>query len=272
MTGVKKDLPTGFRRIKAIAAGEKISHADDSGDIDIGRLFEAKIVGFVKKPGTNEPLTYLAKENKQAYIYKIRILEKSDESTFGNEFLPDPLNEVQMTSLMENNPQPMEEMRNFLLNLHPEGVFLQEGDASEIPKINDTVIASTEKIQGRFILTKKFGTMAQKDGGYDPLFESGPAGPREIVEFEGNGVPVTDSPGVFLRDEGVKWDCLDSEVKRAVESIAEKTGMSITVTSGFRDVADAAAVGSSNKSQHTYGQAVDIRTRDKTEEELNLIK
>lgn len=271
MTGVKRDEPLGFRRIKAIASGEKISHNDDSGDVDIGRLFEARIVGIVKKEGSNEQKQFKTKDNETAYIYKIRILEKSDESTIGNEFLPNPLEPRQMSYLTQNSDKSFEELKNSILNLHPEGVFIQDGDASEIPKINDTVIASSEKIQQRFVLTKKFGSMAKKDGGYDPVFE-GIADGEARAKFANNGTPVQGSPGVFLKSDSVNWDCLDSEVKSGVTNIAQETGLDITVTSGVRNAAQAAAVGSSSRSQHTYGQAVDLRSKDKTLEELQEIK
>ena len=103
MTGVKRDDPLGFRRIKAIANGEKLTHNDDSGDVDIGRLFEARIVGIVTKEGSNEQKKFKTEPDKNiAYIYKIRILEKSDESTIGNEFIPNPLDPRQMSYLISN--------------------------------------------------------------------------------------------------------------------------------------------------------------------------
>jgi hypothetical protein len=57
-----------------------------------------------------------------------------------------------------------------------------------------------------------------------------------------------------------------------VTNIAQETGFDITVTSGVRNASQAAEVGSSSKSQHTYGQAVDLRSKDKTLEELQEIK
>ncbi len=271
MTGIKRDEPLGFRRVKAIASGEKISHTDDSGDVDIGRLFESRIVGIVRDEKTKEQKKFITIDGDVAYMYKIRILEKSDEATVGNEFLPNPLEPRQMSYLMVNANKSFEELKNTILNLHPEGVFIQEGDASEIPKINDTVIASSEKIQGRFVLTKKFGTMAKTEGGYDPIFE-GIADGEARAKFASNGMPIEGSPGVFLKGSSVNWDCLDSEVKAGVKNIARETGLDITVTSGLRNQEQAAAVGSSSKSQHTYGQAVDLRSKDKTLEELKAIK
>jgi hypothetical protein len=273
MTGIKSNQPKGFRRIKALANGEKLVRTDDSGDVDIGRLFEARIVGFVKDSEGKKQKEYKSKEGDLAYIYKIRILEKSDETTIGNEFLPNPLDFAQMTALQKGSNMSIEELKNTILNLHPEGVFVQHGDATEVPKINDAVIASSEKIQGRFIITKKVGTMAMTDGGYEP--QDSPTkfdDERSLVNFGGNGEPVSNYPQVFLKDNSVKWNCLDPDVKKGVLEIAEKTGLPITVTAGYRSKEQNDKVGSSDNSQHRYGQAVDIRTRDKTNEELHLIE
>ena len=118
---------------------------------------------------------------------------------------------------------------------------------------------------------KKFGTMAKEEGGYDPIF-AGIADGEARAKFKTNGTPIEGSPNVFLKDGSVKWDCLDSEVKEGVVNIANETGLDITVTSGVRNAKDAAKVGSSSKSQHTYGQAVDLRSKDKSLEELKRIK
>ncbi len=89
MSGVKNNLPLGWRRIRALAAGDNITDGDNSGDVDIGRPFEAVILDFVKdEKGT--PVAFKTDSNFDSYIYKIRIEEKSDESATGNEMFVDP--------------------------------------------------------------------------------------------------------------------------------------------------------------------------------------
>ena len=272
MSGVKKNLPLGWRRIRAIAAGEQISDGDNSGDVDIGRTFEAVVLDFVRDK-ENKPRLFKTEGDKfSSYLYKIRIEEKSDESSTGNELFADPSKFENLSDVIGDFFEDAEQARNFYVNMHPEGVYINDDPAKEIPKIGDVVIATSERIQGRYVITSKFGTAANKEGGYAPTPGSSESGAREVVNFGGNGVPIEGYPQVFLKNSGVRWDCVDPKVKTAVLEIANRTGLPLTVTSGYRNKADTAAVGSSDNSQHTYGQAVDIRTRDKTEEELYLIE
>jgi hypothetical protein len=271
MSGVKNKLPLGWRRIRALASGDNISDGDNSGDVDIGRPFEAVILDFVKdEKGT--PVAFKTDSNFDSYIYKIRIEEKSDESATGNEMFVDPSAFSNLSDVVGDFFEDTEQARKFYVNMHPEGVYVNDDPAKEVPKIGDVVNATSERIQGRYIITAKFGSAANKEGGYVGAPDSSEKGAREVVNFKGNGTPVSGYPQVFLKNSSVKWDCVDPEVKAAVLSIAEKTGLPITVTSGYRDAKDTAAVGSTDRSQHRFGQAVDIRTRDKTQEELHLIK
>ena len=272
MTGVKNKKPLGFRRIRALAAGEVIDNNDNSGDVDIGRTFEAVVLDYVKDCKTNEPVKFKTDSGFPCYIYKIRIEEKSDETRTGNEFFIDPSRAEELSEVIGNFFENEEQAKNCYINFHPEGVYINDDPAKEIPKIGDTVVATSEKIQGRYMITAKFGSAANKQGGYKKSKKAEKTKTRELVNFGTNGVAVSDYPQVFLKNSSVKWDCVDPEVKRGVLEIADKTGLPITVTSGFRDPKDTAAVGSSGNSQHTYGQAVDIRTRDKTQEELDLIE
>lgn len=271
MSGVKNKLPLGWRRVRALASGDNISAGDNSGDVDIGRTFDAVVVDYVKDELGN-PVIFPTDSGFDSYIYKVRIEEKSDETATGNEMFIDPSVFSDLSEVLGDFFEDTEQARQFYANMHPEGVYVADDPAKEIPKIGDKVIATSERVQGRYILTAKFGSAANKEGGYAPAPETTEKGARELINFGGNGTPVSGYPQVFLKNSSVKWNCVDPEVKAAVLSIAEKTGLPITVTSGYRDAADTSAVGSSDSSQHRLGQAVDIRTRDKTEEELNLIK
>jgi hypothetical protein len=271
MTGVKNNSPLGWRKIRAFAAGDDVSGGDNSGDVDIGRTFEAVILDYVKDENGN-PLAFGTNSKYPCYLYKIRIEEKSDESATGNEMFVDPSTFSNLADVVGDFFEDTQQARMFYANMHPEGVYIDDDPAKETPKIGDVVNATSERIQGRYIITAKFGSAANKEGGYVPAPDTAEKGAREVVDFGGNGTPVSGYPQVFLKNSTVKWNCVDPEVKAAVLSIAEKTGLPITVTSGYRDAADTAAVGSSDSSQHRLGQAVDIRTRDKTAEELNLIK
>ena len=271
MSGVKNNLPLGWRRIRALAAGDNITDGDNSGDVDIGRAFEAVVLDFVKDE-KGDPVVYQTDGGLDSYIYKIRIEEKSDESATGNEMFVDPSTFSNLSDVVGDFFEDAEQARKFYVNMHPEGVYINDDPAKETPKIGDAVNATSGRIQGRYIITAKFGSAANKEGGYVGSSDSSGKGAREVVDFKGNGIPVFTDGQLFLKNSSVKWDCVDPEVKAAVLSIAEKTGLPITVTSGYRDAKDTAAVGSTDRSQHRFGQAVDIRTRDKTQEELHLIK
>jgi hypothetical protein len=193
--------------------------------------------------------------------------------------LPDPLDPKQMSYLAINSPdRTVEELKTIMLNLHPEGVFVQDGDATEIPKINDVVLASSEKIQGRFILTKKSGAMAKKNGGYDPSTDSRIFAGLDTSKVrqsygKNHGTPLPDVPNLFLKNSGVNWDCLDSDLKSKLKQLAIQTGQNLTVTEGVRDKAQSKRAGSNHDtSQHPWGQAVDIRSADKKLPELTEIK
>jgi len=272
MTGVKNKKPLGFRRIRALAAGEVIDNSDNSGDVDIGRTFEAVVLDYVKDCETNEPVEFKTDSGFPSYIYKIRIEEKSDETRTGNEFFIDPSRVEELSEVIGSFFENEEQAKNCYINFHPEGVYISDDPAKEIPKIGDTVVATSEKIQGRYIITAKFGSAANKQGGYKKPVPNKHTKARELVNFGGNGVPVSGYPQVFLKENSVKWNCLDPDVKKGVLEIAEKTGLPITVTAGYRSKEENDKVGSSDKSQHRFGQAVDIRTRDKTNDELNLME
>tara|TARA_R110000824_G_scaffold5999_1_gene27546 strand:- start:3988 stop:5028 length:1041 start_codon:yes stop_codon:yes gene_type:complete len=269
--GVKNNLPLGWRKIRAIAAGEDVTKGDDSGDVDIGRPFEAVILDFVKDKDS-KPVVFFTDAGFEAYVCKIRIEEKSDASATGNKLFIDPSTFSDLSDVVGNFFEDTEQAKNFYVNMHPEGVYVNDDPAKEVPKIGDMVNATSERIQGRYIITAKFGTAANKEGGYGAPPDNAGKGARTAIEFGTNGTPITGYPQVFLKNSSVRWDCLDPKVKAAVNQIATETNLAITITSAYRNKADTAAVGSSDNSQHTYGQAVDLRTRDKTTEELHLIK
>ena len=278
------DKSKGWKRALCLANGEELNDSDNSGDVELGRIFEAEILDFVKGPD-GSPKLYMTKNKRLSILYKIRILEKSNKSATGNELFTNPALSSNMSDLAGGFFCNMKQARYFYTNMHPEGVFIQHGDATEIPKIGDKVQAVSEKIEGRYIITAKNGSAASKSGGYADhlaMFQKRKGKTAEEImngrkvstayEKQGNGTAVSEYPEVYIKNSSVRWDCVDPEVKKSVVAISQDTGFPLTVTSGYRDAAANKKVLSSDNSQHTFGQAVDLRSADKTLEDLYEIK
>ena len=283
------DKSKGWKRALCLANGEDLNQGDTAGDVDVGSIYEAEILDYVKDAKSN-PVSYKTSDGRDSYLFKIRIVEKSDKSSSANKLLIHP--SLQRNGADSNNFFcNMTQARYFYANLHPEGVFVQHGDATELPKIGDKVQAVSGKIEGRYIITANKATAASKQGGYADhlaMFQNRKGKTaKEIMDgrkvstvYEKHGghgtlVSAFDSEAqVYIKGnpQSKNWTCVDPEVKEAISKISIETGFPLTVTSGYRDAAASKAVLSSNNSQHTFGQAVDLRSADKTLEELYQVK
>ena len=83
------------------------------------------------------------------------------------------------------------------------------------------------------------------------------------------------TPGAINARAGVNTGALQEDVKTRVSALqkqAEAAGVPFVVTSGFRDAAHNARVGGARGSQHTHGNAVDIKLPSDPEKARKLVQ
>jgi len=184
--GVKRNSISGLKALIDLAAGTPAQGATD--DLGEGQVYVAKIVKQVN-PIANYRTKMPAGIERPSRLYKIKLEEELGNSTTGGELLLDGSFEDMRDLLPDGNPEDNEAMKNFVLNMLPEGVFIGT-ETAEFPDIGDEVYATSDGgIEGRYLLSLKSGRTKAVAGGYGP--DSTDADGSGSRAFKGaNGEPI----------------------------------------------------------------------------------